>query len=530
MENIFEDEIVNAHGKLDQQKSIKTAITDEQLEGFIKINFEHVSLPRGENQDKDVSLITWYTQKKFMVAIDIFVNMGVLDINKPTVLPYILNIVNEKSPRIPLQPAKFKGMLYPPQASLIKRMIDIETSSNGLILPSSKNPEQLPKTIKINGGIISERLSFGKTFCIPALICESLIPSTPPINCTSTIYCIDNEIIEEDILIKKVQIRTNLIVCGTKVSKEWKNNLKNFTTLNFQIVEKASDLDNLVITLKTEYPEIVVVKDGDVTWKGTKAKALEHTLGLDKFQDIIFSRVIYDDFDMLKLKKGSEVPDTLFTWFVSGTDNENGAQDLKFRYFSNDITVHTTTRQLSVILDAISSVKCNREYSITEYNIPQIDSYYVHSDVLTIVQNIINKKKVLSEGEPTIHVDKKLFGYKNVPYVYDKNNMKILVALENKQDQISAIGLLNDANIKTVKLTRANVDKFSREDAKVCVSGNLFGVNMGFLTHIIVDAEGFTQDGITQIIGRGQRLSRKQNLQVYFQYNSKFESGESGSL
>ena len=58
-------------------------------------------------------------------------------------------------PRIPLEFLNFKGKLYPPQASLIKRMLDIE-----MIPPSFFQNDGMI----IYGGLVTERLSFGKTF------------------------------------------------------------------------------------------------------------------------------------------------------------------------------------------------------------------------------------------------------------------------------------------------------------------------------------------------------------------------------
>lgn len=473
-------------------------ISDEILEQFLQINMNHMKLKRGKDQDEDVSLISWMANKKFICAISIFHKVGIININNPVVLPYISNIVNEHSPR--LQPQNFKGVLFPPQAALVKKMLDIET------IPIVFNVSNDRKII-YNGGIVNERLSFGKTFCIPALISHkpSIGQTIPVTSLTSSIY--DNTVC------------TNLVVCGTKVAKEWKNNLNNFTSLTHNTIERANHLDELATLLeKYEYPQVLVVKDGDITWKGKKDKALAHVF--DLFEGKTFMRVFFDDYDMLNLRDVVS-PIALFTWFISGTDDKPFA-GLKFYSWNEEgVKIPQKMESSKIILDAVSSVSCNKEYSTVEYNVPRIDEYYYNSDNLCeFICKIVNNKPIdelvsNDSKEDIVVSDRLLTGTRNVPYVYDKSTLKMLVAMEDKNSQKSLVSALVNIGIETIKLTRANINKFAASNATVCVCGNLFGVNLPFLTHIVICVNDFTSNACTQIIGRGQRLSRKQNLQVY---------------
>lgn len=494
-----------SQGKYEQLRDIEDGfITDDQLEQFLTINFNHLGLKRGINQDEDVSLISWYTKMKLLVAIELFCKLSMLSLEHPGIIPYILNIVNENSARIELTPTKFKGKLFPPQASIINRMLELEERPNLIIMGES--------SITIHGGLLNERLSFGKTFCLPALICEKLIPYESD--------DVDNF------------IQTNLVICGTKVAKEWKNNLKNFTTLDYQVIERNNHLDILkeYIFNKGNYPEVLVVKDGDITWNGKKCKALEHVLEILKNKT--FARIIYDDYDMIKLQPKSDVPDALFVWFVSGTDGKYTSPNINFYSMKNGEKSLLPLSTAKILMDAIASIKCNVEYSTVEYNVPRIDCFTLKSTIgfedenYDHLKELVKLIKRLATNQTKISYDyenKKqllnanlLTSNNDVPYIYDKNSLKILMAIDDKQDQVKLVDMLNDTGIKTVKLTKANVAKFEREDAIVCVAGNLFGVNMGFLTHIVINVTDFCENEFTQIIGRGQRLSRKQNLQVYF--------------
>lgn len=481
-------------GKFDQLKEVPNfSISDELLDNYLSLNFKHLGLARGENQDEDVSLISWYTKSKFLVAIPTFSALSVLKKDEASLLPFVRNIVCELSPTLDEKIPNFNGKLYAPQSGLLQRMLDIESNLFEFNLSSGSK-------VKIPAGIVSERLSFGKTFCLPALCCQRLVPFEP------TSYHIKSE---------SEVIQTNLVLCGGKVAKEWKNNLKKFVSLRWCVVELQNNLKELEdLCSKGNFPEILVVKDGDITYNGKKDKALVHVLAILKNKT--FSRLICDDYDMLKYpssSNGYQLPEALFTWFVSGTSESH--PNIAINVIKNDEPELWNLARNGLVLEYTTSVRCNREYSVVEYNVPKIDVYWTAFKLQEIVKRIVDNKPIDSDSGHTEGESVLLGGVQDVPYTYDKSKLKILVTLENKNDQLALIKELNDAGIKAVKLTRANVNKFEREDAVVCVAGNLFGVNMGFLTHIVINAEDYLENARVQIIGRGQRLGRKQNLQVY---------------
>jgi hypothetical protein len=175
-----------------------------------------------------------------------------------------------------------------------------------------------------------------------------------------------------------------------------------------------------------------------------------------------------------------------------------------------------TIVKAKVILDNISAVSCNRDYSAQEFNVPKINMFQTYNEseyiVKCILDNTFNDSFLAHDDWKcgalfTGNVDSS-----PTTQSLQGKRPKILIATKDKDDQIA---LTNKLGSIAVRLTRANIDKFAREDALVGVCGNLYGINMGFLTHIIVDYT-FADNEIVQIIGRGQRLSRKYNLQVYF--------------
>lgn len=489
-------------------------IADEQLEAYLSLNFAHLGLTRSPTQEEDVSLITLYTKCKFLGVIFIFQELGVLTVDKPQLIPSIANIVNQHSPQVPLTPNNFLGKLYPPQASLIQRMCELEENPPTLTFQSRKDVSNpIVNNFRFQVGLITERLSFGKTFCLPALICHKFAPI--PYETTN-----------------KTIIPTNVIICGSKVAKEWRANINKHVapTITRLVIETAKDLTTCEQLIRANsIPNIIVIKDGEITWKASssasdkgdsttlKKKALGHFLSIlfnpqsDYSPDAKFLRIIYDDYDMLKFSAATILPRAQFSWFVSGTEEYHPGKSPQFYYTLNDEEKTMTIVRAKVILDNISAVSCNRDYSAQEFNVPKINMFQTYNEseyiVKCIIENTFNESFLA-------HDDWKcgaLFTG-NVDNPPQDKRIKILIATKDKDDQIA---LTNKLGSIAVRLTRANIDKFAREDALVGVCGNLYGINMGFLTHIIVDYT-FADNEIVQIIGRGQRLSRKYNLQVYF--------------
>jgi hypothetical protein len=483
-----------------------------------------LGLTRSLTQEEDVSLITLYTKCKFLGVIAIFQELGVLTVDKPQLLPSIANIVNQHSPQVPLTPTNFLGKLYPPQTSLIQRMCELEENPPTLAHQSKDaDANTITKNFRFPVGLITERLSFGKTFCLPALICHKFAPvpyDSPAEACPHRAALFNS--------FTKAVIPTNIIVCGSKVAKEWRANIDKHVApaITRLVIETAKDLTTCERLIHANsIPNIIVIKDGEITWKTTsdstqlKKKALDHFLSIvysqsDYSPDAKFLRIIYDDYDMLKFSAATILPRALFSWFVSGTEEYHPGKSPQFHYTLNDEEKTMTIVKAKVILDNISAVSCNRDYSAQEFNVPKINLFQTYNEseyiIKCILENTFNDSFLAHDDWKcgalfTGNVD-------NPPQSLQNKRPKILIATKDKDDQIA---LTNKLGNIAVRLTRANIDKFAREDALVGVCGNLYGINMGFLTHIIVDYT-FADNEIVQIIGRGQRLSRQYNLQVYF--------------
>ena len=75
---------------------------------------------------------------------------------------------------------------------------------------------------------------------------------------------------------------------------------------------------------------------------------------------------------------------------------------------------------------------------------------------------------------------------------------------------------MNNLNISTFKGDGRNLHTFEKSENKVMFSKFLHGVNLGYITHLIIlNFDNLSYDKLLQTVGRCQRLSRKSNLKVY---------------
>lgn len=68
-------------------------------------------------------------------------------------------------------------------------------------------------------------------------------------------------------------------------------------------------------------------------------------------------------------------------------------------------------------------------------------------------------------------------------------------------------------NVSTVEITHRNISKFKDSDVQLGICKKLSGIDMEYVTHVIVSSVSEEQQ-VLQFIGRAQRLGRQQNLQI----------------
>lgn len=470
--------------------SLGNKVLDIDILGkFVELNLKQLDILSSGNLDEDIEKIQYMTKLKFVGSIELMSELSHSEIYHPRILPNIKNILNEKDEKVSLNVTR-DIKLYLPQATMLHRMLEIENFDN--IHEIGKSEENDGKgenrILQSNLCIISERFSFGKTFMIPILFKLQPVPKFVENSEAMSLY-----ITPEDI----IHVNTNLVVCANKTVKVWTENLKKLG-LKYQKVSTIKDfslldLDNL--------PEVIIVKDGFTTYLGEKKHTLDHFNELTR--ELYFNRLIIDDYDMLKLNSESKLPYAKFVWLLSSTCESNFKPN-KIKGTLGYI------QQIHPIINFYFNLRCNSDYSAVEFNMPNIDYYYTQLEMEELVLNIMMNSAPVDNKYNDID-DVFLKTKIDIPYLYNPNNIKILISCENKEKRRELVNKIPNS----ILFDGRNIHKFNELPNQVGICGLVHGVNLGYLTHVLIDSSDYTFAKINQIVGRAQRIGRTQNLQVY---------------
>ena len=197
--------------------------------------------------------------------------------------------------------------------------------------------------VEVSASRISEPFGSGKTIAVIAII---LLRQTPPLRPTwYRPYQVsggvrDGMTISMPFMVKTVWgpnalLRPNLVFAEASVLLQWKNTLTTFApSLRVLVIEKVFQLRKLKGyldegTLNDMY-DIVIAKNGIITGsceiddpeesnQGKQRKIVAMIANMTR--DKVWSRVIYDDYDMNKRHRTNCVVNALFTIFISATQS-----------------------------------------------------------------------------------------------------------------------------------------------------------------------------------------------------------------
>jgi len=254
-------------------------------------------------------------------------------------------ILTELDPRYDGVLPGFRGELFPPQATVLQAMLNLEAS------PRVKTAAWGAATIQTRCGRINAAFSFGKTVLSLALACVSPVPSThlPFLAPTFTrceikgnpleVYSTHNDPFggKTTVFLPEVSMRytrllpVTVVAASNNVISQWENETRRFTSKLFFTIENVKTLtefsawynDGRAATL-----DLIFVKAGRVTSSfsvpGEKKghpgsnRSMFEALGRI-LEGVTVGRLIIDDYDTLKLGSSDPMIPALFTWFISAT-------------------------------------------------------------------------------------------------------------------------------------------------------------------------------------------------------------------
>lgn len=423
----------------------------------------------------------------------------------PDICATAKNIITPNSTMV--YPKEFKGSLFPPQAGVLHRMLEIEANRF----------QDIAEGFSFQCGILSEIIGFGKTYLSGALLTQPLdvVWETNTKQIPMLVSPVDNP----------RTINVAIVICNAKAIKEWKANLELCTNLSVMRVNTAKTLNEFTELWNSDkdLPNVLLVKDGTVSGK-ILLESVRELIGSS-----VFNRVLVDDYDILNIDKNVILPNACFYWLISSTRNRlNNKKSKRASDFTLCGPSIANFQRIPIILDTLVNVKCLDTFISQEYNVPKID-YYVaeafsdleHCDSCTkantrkcndcLAKNV-NKPDILeivkrfiyaNDMEKTVDFDfrKLLPGSLDEPYT----NQPIKALFYNG-------GVAADLD-KSVVLTTKNIRHFESSEFEIALSSGLAGINMPYITHVIV-TDLTTEADMEQFIGRAQRIGRTNNLQV----------------
>jgi hypothetical protein len=463
------------------------------------------------------------------------------------------HVVCEDSPRIPLHVIGTGFTLYPPQAGLIAMMLLIEGKHSWIDTTDLR--QRLANyygAYQSNVGFVTERLSFGKSTLIPAMIRHQ--PVSQWTKCELDNLCAHGP----RLVVGPCTQTVNVIVASRITVDDWDKRLKR-TDIPYVLVKSEKGInDALKLVEQSPAVAIIVIRHGTMMMNGSKERTLTHFARA--FGSYEFSRVFYDDYDMLDLYKipkryaeimddGAELPIARFHWLLSATANaieyfpyehrSGGPVDGRYtpaveRFGSKraDISYSENTfRSMGnchgAYRLAFFSTRCNTSFAQVEFQVPPM-RWYTAPDLRSIILAIAKDTDLAPLSITEFKRSTRTFvsGVASTPYVRLEHGFRMLVSVENKDEQRALVDELVAAGVNAVLLDKRNIRFFGLTECKdgvvhpamlasVGVSRLIHGVSMGFLTHVVVLERNYTPEQIDQVVGRAQRLDRKHDLQVY---------------
>lgn len=218
-------------------------------------------------------------------------------------------------------PPGFKGALLPHQGVVISALLDLE---------NNRKLQVAGHRVESNAIVLSEPFGSGKTIILLSLILLNPIPKAFPFMANHAVLCATKKPEYHQIKIKYVGtklINHTLIVVGASVLIQWFEAIKQFTPLRVVKIDNYYD----IVKFRKSYEknsaraDIILLKNGLMSGNLDGVDTLQCRSSVAAMAGITtggcWARVIFDDFDSIKIPTGITMLPALSTIFVSATKN-----------------------------------------------------------------------------------------------------------------------------------------------------------------------------------------------------------------
>jgi hypothetical protein len=326
----------------------------------------------------------------------------------PLAVPRLLTAADPRAPG----PPGFRGVLYPPQATLLAAMLALERRPLLAVEPGPGAP--WAPLLQTKCGRVAERFSFGKTVVALALVCAAPAPAPLPELAPLPTYPLAGAaaaranrafaalaagggtydpagagFLPELCLRYARYLPLTLVAAAPGVITQWIGNVERFTALRYFVVENVRSLrefEALHRGRRLGGYDLLFVKAGRVTAnfavagearapraarRPPKNRSLFEALAR-VLEGVPVARLIVDDYDTLKLGSDDCFVPALFTWLISATRRQTvvrvrlrgGAPDAAgFLRLNAGAGFPVLGAALDDIANRVCSLRCAPEYA-----------------------------------------------------------------------------------------------------------------------------------------------------------------------
>jgi SNF2 family DNA or RNA helicase len=264
-------------------------------------------------------------------------------------------------------PKGFKAKLLLHQKTVLAAMLGLEDTRVVQGKTRGKHGDQKQR-FETCAGLLSEKFGSGKTIMILALMAAKPMPDNKPIYqvCRANGRNKNRWASETSFFIKKrfrqdLILKPALLLVASSVMLQWAKAVNDFTTFKVMSIASVYDLRKLQKCIRNntvnEY-DIVLVKNGNITGeftidgytedKNKKKQRKIYNIIANISRGHCWSRVVLDDYDIIKLPCPTSFMNGLFTWFISATDfriNINAGESVEHSKLHDILTYHNIDLQ-----------------------------------------------------------------------------------------------------------------------------------------------------------------------------------------
>ena len=339
-----------------------------------------------------------------------------------------------------ISPVSFKIPMKDHQLKGLKRMEDLESRCD-IFFDDIK--------VKTNMAVLCDKVGSGKSIMILGTICNNIVLNK--LEDVHKVYV--NSMYPFDVCVSKpknnLSHRSNVIVVPKSIVQQWEKYILQFTNLHYIKLTTIKDLNNF-----TTEPDVILLTNNI------------HNDFAVKFRGHIFSRMIYDEVDSIRIPN-THMIDANFYWFVSASVTN---------------IVYSRVNHVGFIKTSLSTLNSvNIEYLFVKNSDTSVDlslqlpEPIIHlikckaSNILNVLGGTVSEevKLMISAGDISsalIHLN--VFGCKE-NNIIDVVSFNLVKKLENEKNQLTMKNTYNFVNQtekqKSIEKTENNIKELEEK-------------------------------------------------------------------